>query len=58
MTIQRLKPCPNCETDLNLAIYSYDSGWKHVECTKCNYLGPSEGSKVAAARAHNERMNQ
>lgn len=56
-TMQRLKPCPRCGTDEHLAIYAYESGWKHVECDKCLYLGPGEGSKLAAARSHNERAN-
>ena len=55
-TMPKLKVCPNCGTDENLAVYSYDSGWRHVECVKCNYLGPGEGSKIAAARSHNQRM--
>lgn len=55
-TRQRMKPCPNCKTDENLAIYTYESGWRHVECDKCYYLGPGEGSINAAVKSHNEKI--
>jgi hypothetical protein len=31
MTIRKMKPCPKCgRTDLS--IYTYDNGWRHLEC--------------------------
>jgi Zn ribbon nucleic-acid-binding protein len=57
VTIPKMKPCPNCGTDCNMAIIAYDSGWTHVECTKCNYLGPGEGTFLAAVISHNENSN-
>lgn len=56
MTIQKLKPCPGCGTAEHLAIYKYESGWQHVECDRCYYFGPGEGSKILAAKSHNERI--
>lgn len=55
-TNQKIKSCPTCQSDDNIEVYKYDSGWRHVECTKCNYLGPGEGSVRQAIIAHNERM--
>lgn len=56
MTAPKLKPCPECRTAEHLAIYTYDHGWKHVECDKCNYMGPGDGSKVHAIKSHNARF--
>lgn len=56
-TNQRMKPCPKCNSDEHLAVYTYESGCKHVECTKCNYLGPGEGSIRFAIKSHNERVS-
>lgn len=53
-TPQKLKPCPLCGSD-RLAIYVYDHGWRHVDCDECGYLGPGEGSMIAAARSHNAK---
>ena len=53
MTLQKLKPCPICKTDEHLEIYTYDSGWRHVECLECNLLGPGEGNLVQAVRSWN-----
>jgi hypothetical protein len=53
VTVQKLKPCPKCG-EANLPIYKYESGWQHVECDECFYLGPGGGSRVSAARLHNE----
>jgi hypothetical protein len=47
-----MKPCPNCGNPY-VELYSYDYGWQHVECDECDYLGPGEGSKLAAIRSHN-----
>lgn len=56
MALPKLKPCPNCKTDDYLEIYTYERGWRHVECDKCFYLGPGEGSKLQAARSYNARQ--
>jgi Zn ribbon nucleic-acid-binding protein len=34
MTAPKLKPCPVCRADDDLAIYTYENGWRHVECEK------------------------
>ena len=52
----KLAPCPNCKTDEHLAVYKYDSGWQHVECDKCFYLGPGEGKKEQAIQSHNQQF--
>lgn len=54
-TNPKLKPCPRCHTDEYLAVYTYDSGGRHVECDKCYYLGPCEGSIRQAIKSHNAR---
>jgi len=55
-TLQKLKPCPKCKTDEHLAIFTYESGWRHVECNKCFYFGPGKGSKREAVAAYNNRV--
>jgi Zn ribbon nucleic-acid-binding protein len=55
-TNPKMAPCPTCKTDAYLAVYSYDSGGRHVECDKCFYLGPAEGSVRQAIKSHNERV--
>jgi Zn ribbon nucleic-acid-binding protein len=55
MTIPKMKPCPECG-NTDLSIYTYDNGWRHVECDECLYLGPGEGSKAEAVKQHNERF--
>ena len=50
MTYQKMKPCPRCDGDVS--VYSYDGGWKHVECDKCGYFGPGEGSIKQAIKSH------
>lgn len=57
-TNPKLKPCPECSESDHLAVYTYDNGWRHVECTACNYLGPGEGSIRQAIKSHNERWGQ
>lgn len=52
----KIAPCPNCHNTDYLAVYTYDSGWRHVECDCCGYLGPGEGSKKAAISEHNKRV--
>jgi Zn ribbon nucleic-acid-binding protein len=56
MTNPKIKPCPRCRSDEHIVCYNYDSGWRHVECTKCNYLGPGYGSVRAAIKAHNATL--
>ena len=58
MTYPKMRPCPQCQSDEHLEVYTYDSGWTHVECNKCFYLGPGEGSHTAAIKAHNERADE
>jgi ribosomal protein S27AE len=55
MTYQKLKACPRCGNG-SLGIYSYENGWKHVECSRCNYLGPGKGTIAQAIKSHNERI--
>jgi Zn ribbon nucleic-acid-binding protein len=55
MAYPKMNPCPTCQSDDDLAVYVYDSGWHHVECNECWYLGPGEGSTAAAIKAHNEK---
>jgi Zn ribbon nucleic-acid-binding protein len=55
MTNPKIKPCPNCRSIEFVTVYTYFSGWRHVECIKCNYFGPGEGSIRAAIKSHNER---
>ncbi len=54
-TSPKMKPCPSCETADYLAVYTYDSGWRYVECTMCDYFGPGEGSIRQAIKQHNAR---
>lgn len=56
MTVPKLKPCPKCETADHLAIYTYESGTRRVECDGCWAAGPCCTSKVWAARHWNERV--
>ena len=39
-----------------MEVYTYDSGWWHVECDKCFYFGPGEGNVRAAIKAHNDKI--
>jgi Zn ribbon nucleic-acid-binding protein len=52
VTAPKMKPCPDCG-NTDLACWGYEWGWKHVECDKCDYLGPGLGSVTKAIRAHN-----
>ena len=58
MTVPKIKPCPRCKSE-NVTVYSYDNGWRHVECDGpgCSYLGPGEGSILQAVKSHNERVS-
>lgn len=53
--VPKLAPCPKCKTDENLAIFTYENGWRHVECNGCWALGPGEGSQRQAALSWNKR---
>lgn len=56
MTYQKIKPCPECAaSDEDLQVYVYESGWRHVECDACFYMGPGEGNIREAIRSHNVR---
>lgn len=55
MTLPKIKPCPKCG-NVNVDTYTYDNGWRHVECDECFYLGPGEGNKVQAVKSHNEQF--
>jgi len=55
MTIRKMNPCPKCG-NTNLSIYTYDNGWRHVECDECFYIGPGEGSKAEAVKKHNAEV--
>lgn len=58
MTAPKIKDCPKCDAPGDcLAVYTYDSGWRHVECDGCYYLGPGAGNIVQAIRLHNARVS-
>lgn len=57
-TNPKMKPCPTCASTDDLAVYTYESGWKHVECDKCNYLGPGEGSVRWAIKSYNAKVGE
>lgn len=52
MSNQKIEPCQKCSSN-DVTVYKYDSGWRHVECDECFYLGPGEGSIREAIRSHN-----
>lgn len=57
-TLPKIKPCPECGGEY-LSVYSYDSGWRYVECDSnpvCWYRGPGEGSIRQAIKSHNEKV--
>ena len=56
--VPKMKPCAKCKTDEGLAIYTYEGGWKHVECDICMYLGRASGSMRGAVLNHNEEMDK
>ncbi len=51
----KILPCPKCG-NTDLSIYTYDNGWRHVECDECLYLGPGEGNMRQAVKQHNEQF--
>ncbi|ASW06256.1 hypothetical protein CKA34_10420 [Rhizobium sp. 11515TR] len=52
-SLPKMKPCPECGAPY-LSVYTYDNGWRHVECDACTYLGPGAGNKIDAVKQHNE----
>ncbi len=59
MTNPKMKPCPRCGTAEHLSVYGYgysSVSHRHVECDRCFYIGPGEGSIRAAIKAHNARI--
>lgn len=52
--LPKIKPCPECGAPY-LSIYTYENGWRHVECDACTYLGPGAGNKIDAVKQHNEQ---
>lgn len=53
----KMKPCPNCNDNDNLGVWDYD-GNKHVECVKCDYLGPCSGSTRWAIKLYNAERDE
>ena len=54
MTYPKIAACPRCGCPGDeLAVYTYDNGWKHVECDRCHYLGPGAGRILHAIKDHN-----
>ena len=45
--------CPICDTKDYLELTKTYNGWRHVECFKCNYMGPGEGTMKLAIDGHN-----
>ncbi len=57
-TYPKLKACPNSDRDDAHDVYTYESGWRYVECDHCFYRGPGEGSIRQAIKSHNEVRDQ
>lgn len=53
MAYPKMKPCPCCDKTDGLAVYTYENGSRHVECTICDYLGPACTSIPWAIKHHN-----
>jgi Zn ribbon nucleic-acid-binding protein len=54
MTCQKIRPCPSCgRSGDDLDVFTYESGWRYVECVHCNYRGPGEGNIRQAIKSHN-----
>lgn len=58
MTYPKIKPCPICDQTDQMDVYTYENGWKHVECDRCFYLGPGEGRIRDAIRSHNAHRDE
>lgn len=54
MTYPKMKPCPKCNSDDGIAVYTYESGRSRVECDKCHGIFSCENRKLDAIRAHNK----
>ncbi len=57
MTLPKIKPCPMCAgvAGEQVGEIEYDSGWKYVECYRCNYTSGGHGRFVQAIRDWNSR---
>lgn len=54
MAYPKILACPRCQCPGDeLAVYTYEHGWKHVECDRCHYMGPGAGRILHAIREHN-----
>lgn len=53
MTYRRMKPCPNCASEVSR--YKYESGWIRIECDNpaCNYIAMPAGNVQQAIENHN-----
>lgn len=56
MANPKVKACVTCESDEHMEAFCYDPHVWHVECLKCNYLGPASGRLRDAIRLHNAKM--
>ncbi len=57
MAYPKIKPCPYCERDDALNVFTYENGGRHVECVRCDYLGPACTSILWAIRHHNKERD-
>lgn len=53
MSLPKIQPCPDCLDGGDPELFTYENGWRHVECLDCDRLGPGEGSQRAAIVAWN-----
>lgn len=53
MAYPKMKACPYCDRDDALEVFTYENGSRHVECVRCDYLGPACTSIRHAIRHHN-----
>lgn len=51
MTRPKMKPCPECGGDV--AAWTYESGWRRVECFDCDYIATPAGNLLHAIQHHN-----
>lgn len=58
MAYPKMKPCPYCDETTNLDVFTYENGARHVECVKCDYLGPACTSIRWAIAHHNNERDQ
>ncbi|ADU12002.1 hypothetical protein [Asticcacaulis excentricus] len=50
-------PCLTCRDDARIAAFKYDNNVWHVECLRCEVLGPGEWSLRQAVKSWNNRAN-